>query len=338
MTKRIELLNWLLSEKSEVLLQDGLHRVGFFSSILADMYSQDLVEMSRDYVEIDALENLNLGVFNRQASEVFATLTNTVNRISDSISLFTILGSYSDLNLAEGWSDVDTFMVVKDSCISNVESFLSLRTECIQLNYEFKKLCPLQHHGVIAVCESDLQSYSSHNMPISVLRNSKSVYLENPLRFSIDNTNEYNVIRSLEGRIKYMEKAFSTGIYEHHPWRGEGLAIDGSNFDNGMYQLFCLMGYTMTLPAYFMDAIELSCLKEQSFELSKQYLDVSRFGIVDLFSSIRKDWPKYEGTKYTPNHVPGWVRNQLGDSWFRHVYEFTLYVCTRAKEINGARY
>jgi len=77
-------------------------------------------------------------------------------------------------------------------------------------------------------------------------------------------------------------------------------------------------------------------VKEVSFESARGYFDNSSFEIVDKFSSIRKDWPEYEGRSYMLNNVPEWVRERLGEDWFREVYEFTQEVFRRATAIRNA--
>ena len=150
------------------------------------------------------------------------------------------------------------------------------RKSAVKVNKLFKDICPLQHHGVIVIAEHEMNNYSSHLMPLTVLQSSSALFMDNPLLFKITKGFHKRTIKGMESRLRYMYEAQRTGIFMHHPYRGEGLYINDIAVRGGMYQLFCLMGYMMTVPSYFLDAIGQSCLKEDSFvQIRNIYLSLS---------------------------------------------------------------
>ena len=272
---------------------------------------------------VDSSQQLNISStftisaeMNEVESEAFKDIIRYVKDIEDDIRLFTILGSYRDMSVSRGWSDVDAFMVVKDEALIDRSRVRRLRDCAITINKRFRDICPLQHHGVISISEHEMQNYSSHIMPLTVLESSSSLLIDKPLLFKMSKEMHRRTIKGMKGRLQYLYEAQKTGVFMHHPYKGEGLYIEEIASRGGMYQLFCLMGYVMTVPSYFLDAIGQSCLKEESFVNIKKFIPESDLSIVSLFSKIRNEWSELEGHSYTPNQVPKWILEQLQEKWF----------------------
>ena len=70
-------------------------------------------------------------------------------------------------------------------------------------------------------------------------------------------------IKGMKGRLQYLYEAQKTGVFMHHPYKGEGLYIE-EIASRAECTSFCLMGYVMTVPSYFLDAIGQSCLKRRA--------------------------------------------------------------------------
>lgn len=84
---------------------------------------------------------------------------------------FLIHGSLADKKYIKGWSDVDTFVVIKDSILKSNKQLLHLKKKIKLLYKFFFQICPLQHHGLIIFTESDLENYSNNYLPYKALSN-----------------------------------------------------------------------------------------------------------------------------------------------------------------------
>jgi len=105
-----------------------------------------------------------------------------------------------------------------------------------------------------------------------------------------------------------------------------------NNKENGMYQLFCMLGYIMTIPSYVMDAVREPCHKRDSFRLARKLLSQASWNTIDKASKIRSLWEEREGVDYLPNAIPDWVVEIVGkncmEEW-EHVLSDALSVAQR---------
>jgi len=334
MSTRHELLNWLLSSKSDVLLYDGEHRVRSLALTLSELYSSYQLGHTASREPLHTLPHFATQNMRKYplVQQALTRMQEIVNETRNLIDLFVLHGSYADNTFQPGWSDVDTFAVVKNSTILDTDSFLFLRERFVHLEEIYKTLCPLQHHGIICVSSVDLLSYDNHFLPPVVLNDSLAFYQSSsPLFFLPPNGYRSTALSSINNRIRYMEDALVDGFYKHHPYKG--IPLDVQNPHKCMYQLFCFMGYIMTLPSYFYDAIDRPCLKSQSFHAIKNDFPLLDFTILEVFSKVRDLWPQYEGFTYVPNLVPDWVLSVLPNEWFQLSLELTKLLQTRALKI-----
>ena len=71
------------------------------------------------------------------------------NKLKNYFKFFLIHGSMADKKYIQGWSDVDTFVVIKNSVLRSRKKILFLKKKILYLYKFFFKICPLQHHGLI---------------------------------------------------------------------------------------------------------------------------------------------------------------------------------------------
>ena len=165
------------------------------------------------------------------------------------------------MDYKKGWSDIDSFMVIKGDIAEDGRSLNRLREICLDAWPIFLRITPLQHHGFIIATSKDMESYPSHYMPPAVFDNALAfVDGQAPLQFIV-RSGDSGSIRGLKGRVNVLKEALQTGIFKHHPKDGKYLMTHFKNPKDSMYQLFCLLGYVMTVPAYYMDGIGNGCYK-----------------------------------------------------------------------------
>ena len=103
----------------------------------------------------------------------------------------------------------------------------------------------------------------------------------------------------------------------HHPFKQKGLPIEHKKLNHHMYQLFCFLGYLMTTPAYFLDAIGKPTTKKESFKKINYYFSPDQLEIITIASEIRKNWPKIIGIDYQLNYIPKWLLETLPKDYFQ---------------------
>ena len=156
-------------------------------------------------IELKIGSNFNISTqMNATETDAFNMIFNKVKQIKDDIKLFTMLGSYRDMSVSRGWSDIDAFMIVKDEALINWERVKELRKSAVKVNKLFKDICPLQHHGVIVIAEHEMNNYSSHLMPLTVLQSSSALFMDNPLLFKITKGFHKRTIKGMESRLRYV--------------------------------------------------------------------------------------------------------------------------------------
>ena len=253
-------------------------------------------------------------------------------KFGDFILDFFLQGSLATLDYEKGWSDVDTFMVIKDDTILNWKKLLELRCLCLEAWELFLKIAPLQHHGFIVVSERDLLSYPSHYLPVEVLDYALAVIHEKgQIKFFL-RSEERGALNSLIERRDALRDATRDGVLRHHPKEGVYLMSSFQNAHDSMCQLFSLLGYVMTVPAYLMDAWGKPCFKRDSFSKARPHFSIRAWDIVDRASQIRKTWAVREGTRFKGNAVPKWLQDILGQNYIFESFTLLDEAVNLAKE------
>lgn len=91
--------------------------------------------------------------------------------LSPYLSYFFIHGSLSTLDYIPGFSDLDTYLIVKNTVCANIRKLEALREKLLEARKFLKLIDPDSHHGFICCNETNLKSYCNAYMPIPVFRN-----------------------------------------------------------------------------------------------------------------------------------------------------------------------
>ena len=225
-------------------------------------------------------------------------------------------GSLATLDYEPGWSDVDAFLVLRQETVTDGARLLEFRRRCVEAWPLFLAVCPLQHHGFMVATEADLLDYPSHYLPVPALEQALGLLPDQgPSRFYL-RAEDAGAAANLLERSQALREAVQEGALRHHPRDGVYLLARYRNAQDGMQQLFSLLGYAMTVPAYVMDGCGQPCYKRESFAAARPHFSEETWTFLQRASAIRKEWSRKEGVAYRGNAIPAWVQAMLGPDYF----------------------
>jgi hypothetical protein len=239
-------------------------------------------------------------------------------KIKKYVKHFCIHGSIASDDYINGWSDFDTFVVLRDTLFDDIRSIIKLRN--ILKNF-YKKLLNLsyfQHHGLIMYTETDLNNYLKGYLPKEALDKSFSIFGKQKIILKENYSNANLSLKSLKERKKYLHQGLVSKFYDHHTYKGKKLQIPLKAGSNQMYQLFCHLGYMLNIPILYFDATKRSIHKKKSFK--KFYLEIKDKNIVNLIKKtekIRKNWNKH---KFDKRKIPRWIIAEIGEEYMKNSY------------------
>ena len=210
---------------------------------------------------------------NKFLSPVIGLKNYAENELSDELYSLLLHGSLSTLDYVEGWSDFDTFMILKESSL-NCQKLIELRRRIYKSLRYFYQIDPLQHHGHFIITEIDLQFYPNSFIPTIVLENAKPLFGPPKIKLK-KNCDKAGVLRNYENMCKAME--------------GYSKIIKPS-----IYQRKRFYHYVLLFPCLFLQSIGKPIYKKQSFENAKSYFESHIWEVVEDISMVRTNWnPNY---------------------------------------------
>ena len=322
-----KLLTWFLDDRSLYLELDGDHRPNEISMHLStnfqliSQYKINKEKKIKYQPELFLKENFD-NINDSDYKNLILDIYNFVNKnLTEYISSFVLHGSLATFDFSKGWSDVDTFVIIKNSTLLSSNKLLKFRSQCLELKKLFYKICPLQHHGLIVFSEEDMERYSSNFIPHEVLRSSIQLLdgakeLKLKVEAKCDEKNELQNIKRIKSLRKEINKAIKHGKLCHHPYKRECLENNFKNANNAMRQMFWFSGNIMTMPAYLLTGIGESCEKKYSFKKTADLFSAESLELINRVSEIRLKWQEKEGIYYKGNIIPIWFQEILGNHYF----------------------
>jgi hypothetical protein len=314
------LLTWFLDPRSKVLDLEGAHRPAAVAVHIASCY-RELGTPAPAGVAVEkrglAYDGRAYRREDRDFRRLVAELLEFVEqRMAPHLTHFFLHGSLATLDYAKGWSDVDSFMVIRQQTGQSAAELLDLRRLCLESWNLFLRICPLQHHGYILAVEGELLRYPSHYLPPPVFDHALATLPgQTPVRFHVV-PGEGSALRSLVDRRDALREALRDGVLRHHPRDGVYLEARYRNAHDAMGQLFALLGYVMTVPAFLMDALGRPCHKRDSFAQARPLISKEAWEVVDKATEVRRAWGLKEGNVYRGNAIPAWIPPILGPDYF----------------------
>lgn len=333
------LLTWFLSPQSKVLDKNGFHNVTMIASNIVSGYKNltlkplttNIVKKKIPVISEELYLNHNDAWYLRPIID----LKKHVNKYLNELVLdFYVMTSMVTMDYSIGWSDLDTFVVIKKKTVTNVESLLKLRNHMITAYEYLTRLAPLQTHGIILCTEFDLYSYPSHFMPANIFDHAISLLQGSSLKF---HCKQHDFLRSKQifsDKCKVITSAHKTGVFRHHAYNNEYLLGKFANHNNGMYQLKYFLDFIMILPSYFLESIGAPTYKKESFKKITEFFTISELEFIYTVSSIRIKWPENESFPYSGNAIPSWLMEKLGDDYFENGYQLVSVMLDKISSFN----
>jgi len=313
-------LEWFLSPKSLGLEKvDGLHAPKEQAQLILESYKQLIAHSKpcRINAQLTSVDRKNESDVQFKGSSYLRPVDELIlwarKNLQDYVLIFWIHGSIASDDYVVGWSDLDTYIVVKESTILDSSKLCKLR-ELLLIGYNYLlEVDPLQHHGFLTCSEFDLDNYLPGYLPIDVLRNSIQVFGPDTVDFNVCSvTKNTKILPSIK---ELLEKSVKTGIFKHHPLAGIYLHENYQNDQNSMYQMKNFISLVNILPIYYYNDKGVECEKKDSFSMIYDE-HIHNLDLLRLTSDIRLRWEKEEEHPYKGNHVPHWLKEMLGMDYF----------------------
>ena len=238
-------------------------------------------------------------------------------------------GSISNNDFIEGWSDLDSFVVIKDEALLDYKKILIIQKLLKKFYNLVLKFSSFQHHGIITFTEFDLINYKKGFLPPEALKENINVFRDEDIVFKKENNQKKNIsLEILKQRCNYMKRGINEGYFDHHVFNNTKMCIPLKENDPTLHQLFCHMGFMINLPVLFLDSIGKSSHKKKSF---KKFYKIIKNKKIILFiknhEKLRVNWKKIITNKKKINKN---IINFLGEDYMTSCYNITKYVIKKS--------
>ena len=188
------------------------------------------------------------------------------------LKTFLLHGSLATLDYVEGFSDVDTLIVIKKSTMDNPQKMEELKSLIEPIQSLFYHIDPLQHHGVFVVTEQEMGFYPQYFFPTEALKYSVDLMDSDlPLRFRTrnDSLEKKNIFYK---NVSYFAKVHTKEVSLRDIWQ---------------WKLF--YSKLLLLPTLYLQARGTHVYKRESFDLIKDTFS-KRWRVIDTASATRRGW------------------------------------------------
>lgn len=173
------LLTWFLNSNSDQLARHEPWTLELIARNISNIYASinpTITNLREEEVCIDTLDE---DFFDKDPSflkPVENLQKHARKYLSEFLCDFLVHGSIATQDYSIGWSDLDTLLVVNANTLMEYQKLLRFRELLMPARKYLYQIDPLQHHEFIFCTEFDLSQYGAHCMPLSVLKNSRSLF------------------------------------------------------------------------------------------------------------------------------------------------------------------
>lgn len=319
-----QLLTWFLSPKSIYLENEEPWNINLFAQNICYLYKKlpfSGKNLTTSLISIPEYDERDYPKSDKNYLKPIKSLKSYIDKeLQDYLRDFLIHGSISTADYSKGWSDFDTFVILKSQTFENYKTLIEFRRKIIKAHSFLLEIDILQHHGFIFCTEYGLDQYYSHFLPEQVLKKSKSLMGNSEIKIQYFR-DQNSSIAAFSNKNDLLKSAFKNKILYHHKYQNEYLQEDFQNI-NTMYQLKYFLSLMMILPALYLDAKGEPCYKKYSFSKVKGKF-INEWEIIEKASKIRSLWQIKEDFPYTSNRIPEWVTELLGGNYFSRAYKLS---------------
>jgi len=311
-------LSWFLSPKSLILDEEGEWRVKMFGEMIISLYSQ-VINLNNNcksslVIPYKEIHENHFSVEPKLCIKPILELQNIVKNESGNLLKHTLIhGSFADNTYKQGWSDLDTFFVISNKSLTDLEKLLEMRLLMIKLYHFLEQVDSLCHHGFIFCTEWDLSNYNSYLMPTEALKHAKSLTQDGSISFKYDQNVVISIKERFLSKLQLFETFVLSGEFHHHKYNNQYLNIDLKKNPDRMYQLKYFIETVMTLPAYYSEAKGDPIYKSDSFYVKDEFQN--NWLIIEKCTKIRELWSQKENYPFVGNKIPDWVISILGSNY-----------------------
>lgn len=194
---------------------------------------------------------------------------------------FYLHGSLATMDYIPGWSDLDTFMIVRRDTILNPQELNELRKRALQSHKYLFQIDPYQLHGHLLISEFDLDYYSETYFPIVLWDYSKSFFYENPtVKFDLRDCRLEKIAVFWSDAVHY----FVTKAIE---FISKGRRLNW----NREKKLF--IHRLLTFPLFYLQAKGVHIYKKYSFAQAESEFSDEDWAVISAATSFMNRW-KYD--------------------------------------------
>ena len=246
------------------------------------------------------------------------------NNLDKYFKHFLLQGSISNNDFIDGWSDLDSFVVIKDETLLDYKKILIVQKLLKKFYNLVLKFSWFQHHGIITFTEFDLINYKKGFLPPEALIENINIFRDEHIVFKRENDSKNISKEILEQRCDYMKRSIDVGYFDHHVFNNIKMRIPLRENDPTLHQLFCHIGFMINLPILFLDSIGKSSHKKTSFEkFYKIIKDKKTISFIKNHEELRTNWKNLITNK---NKINKDIINFLGKNYMTNCYNITKLV------------
>ncbi len=216
------------------------------------------------------------------------------NKFDIFFKFFLVQGSISNNDFIDGWSDFDSFVVIKNDVIFDYNKLLELQKK-LKIFYKLVlKYSPFQHHGIIIYTEHDLENYKLGFLPPEALKENINIFKKEKIHFKRIIGEKRLSVDIIRQRNDYIKKSLFDGYYDHHVFNNRKMKVPLVENDQTLHQLFCHIGFMLNIPILFLDSINQSSHKKKSFQkFYKIIKDKKIINFIKKHEKLRKNWKNF---------------------------------------------
>jgi predicted nucleotidyltransferase len=229
-------------------------------------------EGSLDYIEIQNIEICK----NQKINKLFKKL----RPYSDYVQVF-LHGSYAD-DTTTAFSDIDDFIIIdlkelrKNRILSKVMNILN------EIDMEFSRIDSIQHHGHWICSKEELKNYDNSFLPLQIIEDSKCVIGDNSIRGYVNTEiSEEGLKNNIQNTCKGIKRL--SDLYFRNKINA--------------YQLKCLVGSFVLMPAFILQAQGENCTKPEAINRAKKNLSEKSLACIEWSTNCRNNWETISETQ-----------------------------------------
>ena len=315
-------LNWFFDIKNCIYSNYKKHKIKKDDKQIIKEYKSLKNKRIKKKIIIIKTKKINFKKFLRKDNQIFnkqilsSLMFLKKNKLENFFKHFLIQGSFATKDYVNGWSDFDTFVVIKKETFSNIKNLIKLRKILKSFYKDIVKFSNFQHHGLIIYTEYDLQNYKQGFLPPEAInKKNLSLFKSKNITIKKEITKKHSLSKKiLRERLKYIQKGIKNGYYDHHVIGNKKLTIPIRENEKTLKQLFSQISFILNIPILVLDSLNKSSHKKKSFKIFykiSKSVEVNNF--IKKHEFLRKNWKNYFTNK---DYISLNLKNYLGKNYF----------------------